>query len=84
MPKFSNRNLFCLSGAFGRRASDGGANLHIYYPATSNNQNVDNLMYSGQQTGDCAIADQQQQQQRCDLAAHQLEGGDESNDEIQM
>ncbi|XP_055621707.1 uncharacterized protein LOC129765419 isoform X3 [Toxorhynchites rutilus septentrionalis] len=38
------------TGAFGRRASDGGANLHIYYPTTSNfnEQPVGEPSYSGQ------------------------------------
>lgn len=29
--------VFICLGSFGRRASDGGANLHIYYPSTGNN-----------------------------------------------
>lgn len=29
-----NLCLFSFAGSFGRRASDGGANLHIYYPAS--------------------------------------------------
>ncbi|XP_065077212.1 uncharacterized protein Sik3 isoform X3 [Ochlerotatus camptorhynchus] len=38
------------TGAFGRRASDGGANLHIYYPTTSNinEQPVAEVVYGSQ------------------------------------
>ncbi|XP_058838546.1 uncharacterized protein LOC131694126 isoform X2 [Topomyia yanbarensis] len=38
------------ASAFGRRASDGGANLHIYYPTSSNfnDQPVGDVMYGSQ------------------------------------
>nr|XP_019554258.2 uncharacterized protein LOC109423725 isoform X2 [Aedes albopictus] len=40
------------TGAFGRRASDGGANLHIYYPTSSNvnEQPVGEVVYGSQAT----------------------------------
>ncbi|XP_001663093.2 serine/threonine-protein kinase SIK3 homolog [Aedes aegypti] len=40
------------TGAFGRRASDGGANLHIYYPTSTNisEQPVGEVVYGSQAT----------------------------------
>ncbi|XP_058458349.1 uncharacterized protein LOC131434981 isoform X1 [Malaya genurostris] len=69
------------ASAFGRRASDGGANLHIYYPTTSNfsdQQSVGDVMYGSQATpvmipsGDHAMS-----------ATPGNEVPDDSSDEIQ-
>lgn len=55
-------------GSFGRRASDGGANLHIYYPTTSS-------------TGQNMVADECLHGDFGNNTVT-MEGNDESNDEI--
>lgn len=42
-----------LAGAFGRRASDGGTNFHIYYPTNSNNGPNNENVYSQQNSREC-------------------------------
>lgn len=44
--------ILITAGAFGRRASDGGANLHIYYPTSTNisEQPVGEVVYGSQAT----------------------------------
>lgn len=46
------------TGAFGRRASDGGANLHIFYPTTPNfnEQPVGEAIYGSQAAAHAAMA----------------------------
>lgn len=72
---------FLAKGSFGRRASDGGTNLQIYYPASgSNTQSIDpsyeqlpaakNLRISGEPNP-------------IETISMSLDCGDESNDEIQ-
>ena len=63
------------AGAFGRRASDGGANLHIYYPTSNNNGQPVETMYSSPNSRECLRSTEQKNDIPC------LE--DESNDEIQ-
>lgn len=63
-------------GSFGRRASDGGANLQIYYPASGNNGQSVDPVYATPSTS-------QTQTTRLDNMSFALECGDEANDEIQ-
>ncbi|XP_059615059.1 uncharacterized protein LOC132260760 [Phlebotomus argentipes] len=70
------------ASSFGRRASDGGANLHIYYPTTSNSgQTMENL-YNPPPAVECfAVGGPERVDSR--LESSPIEVGDESNDEIQ-
>lgn len=71
-----------LLGSFGRRASDGGANLQIYYPASGNAvQPVDQIYPTTSK--DIGLSMDTTQPVRLDNVSVTLEGGDESNDEIQ-
>lgn len=91
----SNFYCFCLLGTFGRRASDGGANLHIYYPAnnggvatTGAGQQMDAVYVSP--TGECVAmaGDQYMVAGKSGMISGDvnnsvvIEGNDESNDEI--
>lgn len=71
------------AGTFGRRASDGGANLHIYYPTNSSNngQHSENA-YNTQNSRDCLRIGKDATEQINDLTLNS-EINDESNDEIQ-
>jgi serine/threonine-protein kinase SIK3 len=69
------------AGGFGRRASDGGANLHIFYPTTMNNPGDDAysrqnsrefMMVTELATGGCQLK-----------GDSNMESGEDSNDEIQ-
>lgn len=70
-----------VAGAFGRRASDGGANLHIYYPASTNPSQISDeelMMMTEQASAGCAM--------KCVGVGGEsaMESGeDSSNDEIQ-
>lgn len=69
--------LHILAGTFGRRASDGGANLHIYYPASTNPSQISDeelIMMTEQASAGCAM--------KCGESAMES-GEDSSNDEIQ-
>lgn len=73
------------ASTFGRRASDGGANLHIYYPTgptnmvpTMQKQAMD-VMYQQQQVS-VTVGDSAKQMQDAVMTG---EGGEESGDEIQ-
>lgn len=71
-------------GSFGRRASDGGANLQIFYPTSMHNVPAVEQMYVNANTNELRIGvDVTGQQTRPDLLTTPLEAGDESNDEIQ-
>lgn len=73
-----------LLGSFGRRASDGGANLQIYYPASGNAVQavvVDQIYPTASK--DLRIGMDTTQPVRLDTMPATLECGDESNDEIQ-
>lgn len=86
MQKFQ-KNLYIryfvfFTGSFGRRASDGGANLHIYYPTTSNSGPTMENLYNPPPTGECfAVGTPERVETR--LETSPIEVGDESNDEIQ-
>lgn len=76
--------LIKFTGSFGRRASDGGANLQIFYPTSAHNVPAVEQMYINANTNDLRIGvDVVAQQTRPDNLAAPLEVGDESNDEIQ-
>lgn len=70
------------TGSFGRRASDGGANLHIYYPASSNAVLPGDNLYSNQNSRECLRIVIDPNQQQCEIPVT-MESADESNDEIQ-
>lgn len=83
--------MFVVAGSFGRRASDGGANLHIYYPANSNNsggaggQPMEN-MYTSPTSRECLRITGEPTTMiggGVDANTVAMEGNDESNDEIQ-
>lgn len=67
-------------GSFGRRASDGGANLHIYYPTSSTNVHTPDNMYSNTNSRECIRMGMDQIRADGQIG---VEGPDESNDEIQ-
>ncbi|GAB0100785.1 Non-specific serine/threonine protein kinase [Sergentomyia squamirostris] len=71
------------ASSFGRRASDGGANLHIYYPATSTSGPVMETLYNTQPSGECYTVGPAGERVETRLEASPIEVGDESNDEIQ-
>lgn len=76
--------MFSFSGSFGRRASDGGANLQIYYPATANSGPSIDPVYGNPSTSkDLRIGTDVVQTTRLENMPVSLECGDESNDEIQ-
>lgn len=70
------------TGSFGRRASDGGANLQIYYTTTNvNGQPVENV-YSHPNSRECLRVDELQNA-RTNVAGTLDSATDESSDEIQ-
>lgn len=87
------------TGAFGRRASDGGANLHIYYPATSNTIPPVENMFSNPNSREClritgntnctspatTVSGCTRPENLCDqiIEIPHYDVNDESNDEIQ-
>lgn len=71
------------ASTFGRRASDGGANLHIYYPTGPTNMvpTMQDVIYQQhQQVAVGACGDSVKQMQDAVMTG---EGGEESGDEIQ-
>lgn len=78
-------NLYLgISGSFGRRASDGGANLQIYYPASGSNvQSIDPMYGNPSTSKDLRIGTDVVQATRLENMPASLECGDEPNDEIQ-
>lgn len=75
-----------VAGSFGRRASDGGANLQIYYPTSSNSvQAIDPVYGNVAASKDLRIgADVVGQTTHLENIPASLECGDEpNNDEIQ-
>lgn len=72
------------SGSFGRRASDGGANLQIYYTTSaSSGQSVEPIYANPANVKDLRIGVDAMQQQHNDNMSVTVEGNDEQNDEIQ-
>lgn len=71
-------------GSFGRRASDGGANLQIYYTTSaSSGQSVEPIYANPANVKDLRIGVDSMQQQHSENMAVPVEGNDEPNDEIQ-
>lgn len=69
-------------GSFGRRASDGGANLQIYYTTSaSSGQSVEPLYANPANAKDLRIGVDSLQHN--DNMSVTVEGNDEPNDEIQ-
>ena len=65
-----------LAGCFGRRASDGGANLHIFYPSSMTNPSQlvnDEQMIAEQSATSCQLKS----------TDANMESSEDSNDEIQ-
>lgn len=78
----SETAFFPSGGSFGRRASDGGANLQIYYTTSSNSgQSVEPIYANTTNATDLRIGADSMQKQHNDNRT--LECTDESNDEIQ-
>lgn len=74
--------FFLLAGTFGRRASDGGANLHIHFP-TSSCQTSDNG-YSRQNSREYVMMnDGNGNSQQNPKTEMNMESSEDSNDEIQ-
>lgn len=75
--------LILLAGTFGRRASDGGANLQIHYPSTSC-QNSDNF-YSRQNSREYVMMTDGNHgnSQQIPKTEMNMESSEDSNDEIQ-
>lgn len=70
-----------FAGSFGRRASDGGTNLQIYYPASGNNgQSIDPVYENTSAAKNLRITGETGQIESMTMS---LDCGDESNDEIQ-
>lgn len=81
---FISISLLIQKGSFGRRASDGGANLQIYYPASGNSgKSVEPIYANPSNVKDLRIGMDPLQQQRNENMPITLECSDESNDEIQ-
>lgn len=75
---------FSSTGSFGRRASDGGANLQIYYTTSaSSGQSVEPIYVNPANVKDLRIGVDAMQQQHSDNMSVTIEGNDEQNDEIQ-
>lgn len=71
-------------GSFGRRASDGGANLQIYYTTTVNSgQSVEPIYGNSANAKDLRIGVDSMQQQHNDNMSIAMDGNDEQSDEIQ-
>lgn len=73
--------IFFLAGGFGRRASDGGANLHIFYPTSMVNSThiPGDDIYSRQNSREFAMMTEQPIMK----GDATMEGSEDSNDEIQ-
>lgn len=70
-------------GSFGRRASDGGANMHIYYTTSTNSgQSIEPIYVNAANATDLRIGVDALQPHN-DQMAVSVEGNDEPNDEIQ-
>jgi hypothetical protein len=77
---------FCyvLAGGFGRRASDGGANLHIFYPSSNPTQIPNEDLYSRQNSHEFMMMTEQGPSSGCQLKGDaNMESSEDSNDEIQ-
>lgn len=88
MPMFYHiNNSFQIdSGSFGRRASDGGANLQIYYTTSANSGQSVEPIYGNSPNAkpkDLRIGVDTMQQQHNDNMSIALDGNDEQSDEIQ-
>lgn len=78
-----------LAGSFGRRASDGGANLHIYYPANGSSstgggggQPIEGMYSQSPAVVRGAEGLRITGEMSGDVNTMTMEGNDESNDEI--
>lgn len=71
---------FVLAGGFGRRASDGGANLHIFYPSSMTNSNDP---YSRQNSREYMMMTEPVPTGCVLKGDTNMESGEDSNDEIQ-
>lgn len=76
-----------LAGSFGRRASDGGANLHIYYPANGSGSTGGGQPIEGMYNQSPAVVRGAEGlritgEMSGDVNTMTMEGNDESNDEI--
>lgn len=81
--KFQCFSFFKKIGSFGRRASDGGANLQIYYTTSaSTGQSVEPIYANPANVQDLRIGCDSLQQHNDNMAVT-VEGNDEPNDEIQ-
>lgn len=77
--------IFFLAGGFGRRASDGGANLQIFYPSSMNqpSQITNEDLYSRQNSHEFMMM-AEQLPTGCQLKSDiNMESSEDSNDEIQ-
>lgn len=76
-------NFPFLAGGFGRRASDGGANLHIFYPSSIPSQVPNENPYSRQNSHEFMMMTEQAPP-GCQLKGDtNMESSEDSNDEIQ-
>lgn len=86
-PRFESNSAFSFefSGSFGRRASDGGANLQIYYTTSANSgQSVEPIYGTSANAKDLRIGvDAMQQQHNDNSMSIAMDGNDEQSDEIQ-
>lgn len=72
-----------LAGGFGRRASDGGANLHIFYPTGTQSPIQVEDIYSRQNSHEFMMVTEQTNA-GCPLRVDaNMESSEDSNDEIQ-
>ncbi|CRK86177.1 CLUMA_CG000076, isoform A [Clunio marinus] len=71
------------TGGFGRRASDGGANLHIFYPSSAPTQNTNNDLYSRQNSNEFMMVTDQISSGYQLKGDNNMESSEDSNDEIQ-
>lgn len=72
---------FPVAGGFGRRASDGGANLHIFYPSSIPSQIPNEDLYSRQNSNEFMMVTEPA---ACQLKGDtNMESSEDSNDEIQ-
>lgn len=80
-PEFCFNKILIPAGGFGRRASDGGANLHIFYPSSMTNPaQVNNDLYSRQNSREFMMVTDPVPGIIKDA---NMESGEDSNDEIQ-
>lgn len=71
-----------FEGSFGRRASDGGANLRIYYPASNSFSQPVESMYSHPNSREC-LRMGMESANKAEVSGSLECGADESSDEIQ-